>query len=128
MSKFGDLLAGSDRAWRIRFARPRESSSLHHSPFTYENIGGRIHRCQVFDYFLEERFTPQFDLRVEGIENRIRFDEFKKMLVDSQCVLENLHFLWYKNHLKESIESLVNSIRLIAETHTHYVSEHQHTR
>lgn len=52
-------------------------------------------------------------------EDQSRFDELKQMLVDSQCVLEQLDLFWYRNHPRNSVESLVEGIRLSSQTHTH---------
>ncbi|KAE9403565.1 hypothetical protein BT96DRAFT_990223 [Gymnopus androsaceus JB14] len=63
-----------------------------------------------------------------GIErNRNRFDEFKTMLIDSQCILQRVDFIWYKNALNESLESLVQGIRISPQSHTHFVSESDNT-
>ncbi|KAE9404928.1 hypothetical protein BT96DRAFT_916396, partial [Gymnopus androsaceus JB14] len=63
---------------------------------------------------------------VKGIEqNRNAFDEFKKMLIDSKCILQEVNFIWYENVLSDSVESLVQGMD-ISQPHVHFVpGEHQ---
>lgn len=53
-----------------------------------------------------------------GGDDKSRFGEFKRMLVDSQCVLEKLDLSWDRDP-QSSIESLVEGIRLSPKSHTH---------
>ncbi|KAE9384845.1 hypothetical protein BT96DRAFT_1026782, partial [Gymnopus androsaceus JB14] len=64
---------------------------------------------------------------VRGIElNRNAFDEFKKMLIDSECILQEVYFIWYDNVLSDSVESLVQGM-YITQPHVHFVSNEDRT-
>lgn len=48
------------------------------------------------------------------------FDEFKKMLIDSRCILEEVHIIWPRGAPNNSTESLVQGISISPKSHAKF--------